>query len=717
MSTPPITADRPSLSLPSMRTRTEARLRLAARGAQGNPTWSRPLLWVVALLAGVLGFWGLTRNGYANTYYSEAAQAASRSWTAWITNALDVSGSDSLDKGPLSNMVMGLSGRVLGFSSFSMLLPEALAGVGSVLLLHNLVKRTLGHRAAILAALMLALTPIFVAMTRFNNPDAILLLSEIAAAWALVRALESGRTRHLLLCGLFVGLAFNTKMLEAYLVVPGLVLTYLIAGPPRVARRLAQLTAAGVAMFGVSFVWYGAMMLLPAAYRPWVGDTTDNSWFSLIFGANGFSRVSGSSGGGPGGGGGFGGSTGPLRLFDTIVGGQIAWLMPLAIGGLALGIWSRRRTPRTDATRSAYVLWGGWGLVSWAVFSFQAGIFHPYYTTLLAPAVAVLAAGGLVIAWDRARRSAVWAAVLGLALTGTAVLGDVLLGRASGFVTWLGPVAIALAAAGGGSLVVARLRPAGGRPAVVRRLAGFAMVAGLVGVLAGPTAYSVATVGATITGSNPLAGPASAGAGMGGFGGGAGGGAGRAGRAGARGFGRPPTGAGFAGGTRPAGAPAGAPPSGTARPAGSGTGGGSFGAGAAGGGPGGGGSVSSTVVKYLETHQDGAKYLVAAVGSQTAAAVSLASGGNVVDMGGFMGSDPVPTLAGLKSLISSGQLHYVLLDGATGGQGGGFGGRGGPGGGSTSSTTARNAWIKANGKLVTVPGSTSTGTSLYYLAG
>jgi 4-amino-4-deoxy-L-arabinose transferase-like glycosyltransferase len=712
MSTPPITANGPSLSLPSARSRVESRLRLAVRGAEGDPSWSRPLLWVVALLAGVLGFWGLTRNGYANTYYSEAAQAASRSWTAWITNALDVSGSDSLDKGPLSNMVMGLSGRVLGFSSFSMLLPEALAGIGSVLLLHNLVKRTLGHRAAILAASMLALTPIVVAMTRFNNPDAILLLTEIAAAWALVRALESGRTRHLLLCGVFVGLAFNTKMLEAYLVVPGIVLTYLIAGPPKLWRRLAQLTAAGAGMFAVSFVWYGAMMLLPAADRPWVGDTTDNSWFSLIFGANGFSRVSGASGG-PGGG--FGGATGPLRLFDTIVGGQIAWLIPLAIAGLGLGVWSRRRAPRTDRARSAYILWGTWGLVCWAIFSFQAGIFHPYYTTLLAPAVAVLAAGGLVLAWDRARGSAVWAGVLGLALTGTAVFGDVLLGRASGFVTWLGPVAIALAAAGGGALVIARLRPAAGRPAVVRRLAGFAMVAGLVGVLAGPTAYSVATVGRTITGSNPLAGPASADSGMGGFGGGPGGGAGRAGRLGARGFGPPPAGAGLAGGTRPAGAPAGGPPSGATRPTGSGRV--AFAGGGAGGGPGGGGSVSTTVIKYLEAHQDGAKYLVAAVGSQTAASISLATGRNVVDMGGFMGSDPAPTLAGLQSLIDSGQLHYVLLDGGTGGAGGGFGGRGGPGGGqSSAATTARDAWIKANGKLVTVTGSSTTGASLYYFA-
>ena len=212
-------------------------LRRLVRGREADPAWARPLLWLVALLAGALTFWGLTRSGYANTYYAEAAQAASHSWKAWLTNAIDTSGSDSLDKGPLSNMLMGLSGRLFGFSSFSMLAPEALCGVGAVLVLHNTVKRTLGHRAAILAALMLALTPIFVAMSRFNNPDALLVLLEVAAAWALVRALQSGRTRDVLLCGVFVGLAFNVKMLQAYLIVPGLAATLLIAGQGSLRRR------------------------------------------------------------------------------------------------------------------------------------------------------------------------------------------------------------------------------------------------------------------------------------------------------------------------------------------------------------------------------------------------------------------------------------------------------------------------------------------------
>jgi 4-amino-4-deoxy-L-arabinose transferase-like glycosyltransferase len=192
-------------------------------------------------------------------------------------------------------------------------------------------------------------------MSRFNNPDALLVLLEVAAAWALVRVLQSGRTRDMLLCGLFVGLAFNVKMLQAYLIVPGLALALLVAGRGTIRRRLAQLLAGGVAMFVVSFAWYGTMMLIPAAQRPWVGDTTDNSWFSLIFGANGLNRVS-SEGNGPGGGATFGGAAGSLRLFNSIVGGQIAWLPPLALLGLVLGLWSTRRAPRTDLRRSAYLL-------------------------------------------------------------------------------------------------------------------------------------------------------------------------------------------------------------------------------------------------------------------------------------------------------------------------------------------------------------------------
>jgi 4-amino-4-deoxy-L-arabinose transferase-like glycosyltransferase len=686
MSTPSITAPSrlPRTGADAHRARTLARRLL--RGAQADPVWSRPLLWLIALLAGALTLWGLTRNGYANTYYAEAAQAASRSWTAWLTNAVDVSGYDSVDKGPLSNMLMGLSGRLFGFSSFSMLLPEALCGIASVLLLHNIVRRSLGHRAAILAALMLALTPIFVAMSRFNNPDALLVLMELGAAWALVRALESGRTRHVLLCGLFVGLAFNVKMLQAYLVVPGLGLALLIAGQGRLRRRIAQLAAGACAMIAASFAWYGTMMLLPASQRPWVGDTTDNSWFSLIFGANGLSRVSGTSTG-PGGAGSFGGSPGPLRLFNTVLGGQIAWLLPLALAGLALGLWSRRGAARTDRARAAYLLWGGWALVSWAVFSFSQGIFHPYYTTALAPAVAALAGAGLVLLWDRSRRSPGWSAALAFTLLGTTGLAALLLGRTSGFAPWLAPLALALAAVAAAAVMLPHLAR-GPLPPRARRIAvRVAILAGLAAVLAGPASYSIATVGRTLSGTNPLAGPVTAGQDVGGPPGGPPSGA------------RPPGAPGLAGSrfnpSSRLGALIGGPPTGARA------------GGASRGMPSGlGAAATKATVSYLKAHQGSARYMVAAVSSSTAASLALQSSKNVIDMGGFNGSDPVPSLTQLQGLIGSGQLHYVLLAS-----------RQGPGafGKSSAAARTRDSWIERHGTLVKIPGATSTAVALYYL--
>jgi 4-amino-4-deoxy-L-arabinose transferase-like glycosyltransferase len=695
-----------AIDSPASATALRQRAHRLVRGREADPAWERPALWLVALLAGALTFWGLTRNGYANTYYAEAAQAASRSWTAWLTNVVDTSGSDSLDKGPLSNMLMGLSGRVFGFSSFSMLAPEALCGVGAVLVLHNTVKRALGHRAAILAALMLALTPIFVTMSRFNNPDALLVLLEVSAAWALVRALQSGRTRHVLLCGVFVGLAFNVKMLQAYLIVPGLAATLLIAGQGTVRRRVGQLLAGGAAMLAVSFVWYGAMMLIPAVNRPWVGDTTDNSWFSLIFGANGLSRVSGESSG-PGGGVTFGGAAGPLRLFNSIVGGQIAWLIPLALAGLALGLWTYGRTSRTDLRRSAYLLWGGWAVVSWAMFSFSTGIFHPDYTTARAPAVAVLAAGALVAMWDRSCGSVAWTVALAASLIGTATLAAVLLDRATGFVPFLAPTVMVLAVLAACVLLLARLMPTLGSSSTRNRLALAAAAAGLVAVLAGPTAYSIATVGKTLSGGDPLAGPASA---EGGLGGALGGGA---------------PGAGFGGRGLRAGGPPGSV--GLRLPgAGAGRGIGAR-AGVEGIGAGPGAEVSKALVSYMKAHQGKATYLVAAVGSNTAGPIALQSGRNVIDMGGFMGADPAPSLAKLKSFIDSGQLHYVLLSSggsgsAAGALGGRTGGAPGPGGSTSAASSAaistRDAWIEAHGTVVHVPGESSTagGMTLYYFA-
>jgi 4-amino-4-deoxy-L-arabinose transferase-like glycosyltransferase len=658
---------------------------------------------LIALLSGLLSIWGLPRSGFANTYYAEAAQAASRSWSAWLTNATDASLSVSLDKGPLPNMMLGLSGRVLGFSSFSLLLPEALCGVGAVLLLYDTVRRTLGRNVALLAAAMLALTPIFVAMSRFDNPDALLVLLEVAAAWALVRTLQSGRTAHVLLCGMFVGLAFNVKMLQAYLIVPGLAAALLLAGQGSVRRRIAQLAAGAGAMVAVSFAWYGTMMFVPASSRPWVGDTTDNSWFSLIFGANGLGRVSGvgagPGGGGPGGATGFGGTAGLARLFNDIVGGQIAWLLPLAALGLALGLWALRRAPRADLGRAAYVLWGGWALVTWLVFSLAAGVFHPYYTTALAPAIVVLAAGGLVLMWQRSRESDAWTLALAAALLSTAVLASSLLGRTGGLPGYVGLLAIVLALVAAGVLALARLTSAARRPAL---LAGVAL-AGMAAILVGPAAYSIATTGRALSGGNPLAGPRqverSSGTGSPGLGRhGAFALAARAGSA-------PPA---FGGSVPGLG---GSPPGAGSRPGIGGPAGiGGPGPGATGAAGPGGGQIGVALVHYLRAHQAGAKYIVAAEGSGTAGAIALQSKREAIDMGGFMGSDPAPSLSKLRSLIESGELHYVLLSGsgATG-----FGRRQAS---STAATiAARDAWVRSHGTVVHSAGLGSGGLTLYYV--
>ena len=276
---------------PPMRSGRYERAVMLVRGRPEEPWWSRPGLIAVSVLAGGLVFWALTTNGYNNIWYADGALAASKSWKSFVDNSADLSNLVSLDKGPLPDWMMGLSGRIFGFSSWSMLLPDALCGILAVIVLHDAVRRTLGHRAALATALMLALSPVSVVMDRANDPEALLALLLVASAWALVRALESGRLRHMLLCGALVGLAFNTKMLEAYLVVPGLAVAFGVAGRGGLRRRLGHLLSGGAVMVVVSFAWFATMTLISAADRPFVSSTTTNSWSSLIFGFNGVSRL------------------------------------------------------------------------------------------------------------------------------------------------------------------------------------------------------------------------------------------------------------------------------------------------------------------------------------------------------------------------------------------------------------------------------------------
>jgi len=498
----------------------------------------------------------------------------------------------------------------------------------------------------------------------------------VASAWLLVRAIETGRTRFLLWCGAVVGLAFMTKMLQGWMVVPALALAYLVAGPPRLLTRLGQLALAGVSMVVVSAAWPVAVSLWPASSRPYIGGSTDGSVWDLIFGYNGFGRIFGDEGGGPGGGGPtFGGASGLGRMFNEQVGGQVAWLLPFAAVALLAGLWLTRRAPRTDLRRAGLVLFGVWAIVHVAVFSTQQGIFHPYYVSALAPAVAALTGFGLValVRWTRESWAGLVALALGVGLS--AWVAVTVLDRTPDFAPALRtiiPVAAAIAVL---AAVVLRL---GLRP---RAAMAVAAVAATLTLAAGPGAYSVATVGRSLADNNVLAGPAGAG---GGFGGGRGG------------FGGPPSGFGGPGGASAGG---GAAPS--APPAGAGSSGpGGF----AGGGPGGGATVSSALVTYLEAHQGSAKYLVAASGSMTTAPIIIQTGKAVVTIGGFNGQDPAPTVSQLEQMVAKGELKYVLL----GGGGGGFGGPGG------DSSSALQAWVQQHGKAVS---GVSTGGATLYAVG
>jgi 4-amino-4-deoxy-L-arabinose transferase-like glycosyltransferase len=587
-----------------------ARLRALARGRAEDPRWVRPALLGVVALAALLCLWDLTVSGYSNTYYAAAAKAGSESWKAWFFGALDPGSFITVDKPPLSLWLMGLSARAFGYSSFSLLLPQALCTVGAVGLLYATVRRAFGPGAGLLAAAALALTPVTVAIGRVNNPDALLVLLLVLSAWFTLRAVESGRTKHLAWAGAVVGLAFMTKMLQGWMVVPALAAAYALAGPPRLLARVRGLLVAGAAMVAVSAAWPLAVSLWPGS-APYIGGSTDGSAWDLILGYNGFGRLIGGEGGGNGAS--FGGVAGIGRMFNSQVGGQIAWLLPLAAVGLVAGLWAVRRTPRTDLRRAGLVLFGVWAVVHVVLFSFQQGIFHPYYVSALAPAVAALAGTGLVALWRLARGSWAWLAALQLTIAGTAWLAVTLLARTPDFAPALRvviPVAAAVAVLG-----LVALRVPGRFP---RRALAVAAVAGAIALAAGPAAYSAANVGRSLNGNNVIAGPASA-ASQGGFGGGR-----------------------VSGGGRPPGA----------------------------GGGMGGGQVSSELISYLQAHQGSARYLVAATGSQTTAPIIIQTGEAVITIGGFNGGDPAPTASQLAKLVADGDLSYVLI-GSQGGRPGG----------------------------------------------
>ncbi|HEY1516065.1 MAG TPA: glycosyltransferase family 39 protein [Solirubrobacteraceae bacterium] len=632
------------------------------------------LLGLLALTA-VLNLWDLGINGWANTYYSAAVRSMSTSWHDFLFASLDKTGLMTVDKPPLAFWVQALSVRVFGFHPLSILVPEALMGVAAVALVYDMTRRMFGRVAGGVAGLAFALTPITVAIARHNNPDELLILCCVAALWCALRALETGRTKWLVLCGVCVGLGFETKMGVALLVVPGIALAWIWSrwGESWRGRLIAfrQLLAGGLAMVVVGGAWPLLVTLSPAADRPWISGTADNSVWSLIFGYNGLGRVAGQSGGpggaagaGPGGGGFggnlFGGATGPFRLLQSALGDQAGWLLGFAlVAGLALLVLTRlrRRDPRTGWLIAV----GGAFLCTAVVFSFASGIFHPYYVSFLAPFAAALVGAGVGLMLPRSlggvedgRAARV---IAPLAIGAGAITELVVLSELGDAMPWAKPVVIGIA---GACALLLAIEGAGRFRAVI---VGVAMAA----LLAAPAAWATDTLGHATSSTFPAGGPASASVGGPGGGGGFGGGAPGGGR-GIAGGSAGGTSGGAAGGSSRVGPAVGqlfqAPGQGGSAPSGAGFPGGAGGGFAGGGGGFGGDSASLTAaIRYAEQHGGGA---IGVSSQSTAADAILSSNANVAGLGGFSGRESSVTASWIAMEVRDGRLRWVIADDSQG---------------------------------------------------
>ncbi|MFK0004685.1 ArnT family glycosyltransferase [Paenarthrobacter sp. NPDC090522] len=663
---------------PASATRRSVFRRRGTRRAKGSAARTTGLLrnrlelGAVLLGTAILYLWGLGASGWANAFYSAAAQAGSQDWTAWFFGSSDAANSITVDKPPAALWITGLSVRLFGLSSWSILVPQALMGVATAWILYLAVRRAAlpaagklreAHYAGLLAAAVMALTPVATLMFRFNNPDALLVLLMTAAGYAVVRSIQENKLRWLVIAGVFLGFGFLAKQLQVLLVVPGFALAYLVSARPRPVRRLLHLLAAGGAMVASAGWWIAAVELVPENLRPYIGGSQNNSILELTFGYNGLGRLNGDETGSVGGGGNGWGTPGLFRMFGTEFGSQIAWLIPsaLILGGALL--WLGRRAPRTDSVRASVIVWGSWLLVTGLVFSYMQGIIHPYYSVALAPGIAGLVGLGGVLLWQRRSQLPV-ALLLGAAVFAAGATAFSLLGRTPTFLPWLRWVVLV------GAVLLAAVVALSGRWTsswAARTTAGLAVAVSLTG----PLAYSVATAAVPHTGAIVSAGPA----GTAGFG------AGLGRNTAPQGFRRPSTQQGTGAGSAQQGA---------------------GGQGFAGGGGQGGGmggllsatTPSSELVSALKADASDYTWAAAVVGSNNAAGYQLATGLPVMAVGGFNGTDPSPTLAQFQQLVADGKIHYFI------------GGRLMQGNGGSDASSEIAAWVAANYQATTIGGTT-----------
>ena len=603
---------------------------IALRPAWRSSPWTG-LGGVMALGLG-LRLWRVDQNGYGTEYYSAGVRSMLDSRHNFLFNSFDPAGFVSLDKPPIALWVQVASAKLLGFSSLSVLLPQVLEGLGAVALVYLLVARRFGTAAGLLTALFLALTPISVVVDRSSNTDSCLVLVLLLAAWALTVAAERGSAALFALAMALVGIGFNVKMLAAVVVLPTFALVYCAGAPLDWRRRLAHLAVGGAVVAVVSLSWVAFYDLTPPEQRPFAGSSRSNSMIELVVGHNGmerFVRRRGMFARGPGNataaaapgqagapGGPPGGRwrqvdnvpVGPLRLADRHLAGQVGWLLPLALAGVAAAtVRGERRWP-LGAAHQAVLLWSGWALTYAVVYSYAGGIFHAYYLVTMAPPLAALAGIGVMALWSWYRRGGRIALLLPAALLLTAGWqlfiwsGD--LARAPeplrDWRVWL-CLAMLAGALGASAGLLGALGPRM-RPWPPRSWAAVALGIGLAALLATPVTWAL---GAGLARANVMLPYAAL-----------------------------------------PGAPARDDPAG--QPFWRGTGG---------------LARDARLLAFLQANRQGERYLLATLNARLAAPVIIQTGQPVMAMGGFMGADPILTPERLAAMTADGQVRFVLLGG------------------------------------------------------
>ncbi|MGW3032053.1 ArnT family glycosyltransferase [Streptomyces sp. NPDC001178] len=617
--------------------------------ARGKGFNARVAWWAIMLAATVLFTWDIQHSTY-HPFYSETARSMTESWKGFLFGSFDPAGTITIDKLPGFLWPQALSARIFGFHPWALTLPQVIEGVLSVAVLHRAVRRWAGESAGLLAAGAFTLTPVVAGMFRTEVEDPAFTLCVLLAADATLRAAREARLRPLLMAGLWVGLGFQAKMLEAWAVLPALGLLYLVSAPATLRRRLAHLATAAAVCVAASASWMVLVALTPAQDRPFIDGTTDNSAFSQVVGYNFLSRfaglgitakatgsvaattMAGTVSAHPGAG-------GPAALWAKMFGpslaSQVGWLYPVAALSVVCGLLRLRGRHRTDPLWAGFLLWGVWLATYFLVFSAGAVGAHTYYMGVVAVPLAALFGGGMVQfwrAWRRGDRTRSWA--LPTAAVSTVAWSAFIATRYT-FLPWLAPAAIAAGTIG---LLLLALSRAPGRRA--------------------PSRIAVLGIGAVVTGmllpsaawASTVLDPKYGHSGMGAAG---------------------PVAAWHH--HRHDRAPGGGSPRATKPP-------------------------KNTLrygdrtaltrqqqrfLAFMTAHQGHATFPFATTSRRSASPYILFAGAKVLPMGGFTGAAPTPTGAEFRNLIATGRLRYVVLGGA-----------------STTPGRAAAHWVRGNCALV-----------------